>query len=170
MCTFWNKGSPGKTKIYCKLHSWHTSIFSGRNTDTKMWRGREWRSKQYYHQKWPAILALVITCSPTQLNLALCKGFATLGFSIYKKSSGREWRVCQYFPLRDSESASWEPSSSPFNTFQLNKLEKQFSNNTSSRKLGKLLGEDRVKSLGYRLSICNVDPSRKYQASCTPKW
>lgn len=40
----------------------------------------------------------------THFDLALC--FLTLGFSIYKEGSGREWSVCQYFPLRNSESAS----------------------------------------------------------------
>lgn len=50
--------------------------------------GGDWtgRSKQSYYQKRSVILAWVITCSPTQFSLALCKGFITLGFSIYKKS------------------------------------------------------------------------------------
>lgn len=50
--------------------------------------GGDW-SKQSYYQKQSVILALVIMCSPTRFSLALCKGFITLGFSIYMKSSGR---------------------------------------------------------------------------------
>lgn len=63
-----------------------------------------WWEEGHCDQK--TVRCLNTEVSPTQFNLALCDGFVTLGFSIYKKSSGREWRVCQYFPPRDSESAS----------------------------------------------------------------
>ena len=98
-----------KEKKHCKLHSLDTSIFSGREINIKTWGERG--SIQDCYQEPASSLGLDDNMVPppypqthTHFDLALC--FLTLGFSIYKEGSGREWSVCQYFPLRNSESAS----------------------------------------------------------------
>ena len=104
------------------MHSLDTSIFSGREINIKTWGERG--SIQDCYQEPASSLGLDDNMVPppypqthTHFDLALC--FLTLGFSIYKEGSGREWSVCQYFPLRNSESASWEASSSPLTTAAL---------------------------------------------------
>lgn len=81
------------------IQSLDTSIFSGRNINiTRLGEGGS--------ENCPRISVVKDSYPPPWFKPALCDAFVTLGFSIHKKSSGTEWRVCQYFPLRESETAS----------------------------------------------------------------
>ena len=102
------------------MHSLDTSIFSGRRINIKVWGGGGSTRDCYQEPAGSQLRWQHGTAPPqTQTHLDLALRFLTLGFSIYKEGSGGEWSVCQYFPLRNSESASWEASSSPFKTAAL---------------------------------------------------